>query len=108
MDKAYGSSTPEEAKRRLLQLAASLEKPCPSAAASVREGLDDTLTVMSLDVEESLMKTLRWGASGLLEAEKGFRRVKGYRDMSSLVRSLEALCPAIQHESCMRMDEEIA
>ncbi len=59
MNKAYASATPEEAKRRLLQLARSLEKPHPSAAASVREGLDETLTVMSLDVGESLMKTLR-------------------------------------------------
>ena len=32
---------------------------------------------------------LRWTAAGLLEAEKQFRRVNGYREMSTLRRALD-------------------
>ena len=51
---------------------------------------------------------LRWATSGVLEAEKGFRRVRGYRDMPALIASLEALCPAVHVETCGVGNEEIA
>jgi len=125
----FKSGSVEEAKRRLLQLAISLEEAYPSAATSLREGLDETLTVLQLNVGPTLTATLsstnpienlngsvrnvtrrvkrwrggkmamRWVASALLEAEKKFRRVKGYREMSGLVSSLKALCPALQNEA---------
>lgn len=124
MRQAYKSRSSEEAKRRMLQLAVSLEENYPSAANSLREGLDETLTVLDLNVGLTLTRTLsstnpienlngsirriskrvkhwrggsmamRWVASALLEAEKTFRRVKGYGEMSRLVSSLNALCPA--------------
>jgi transposase-like protein len=124
MNKAYNCASPEEAKRRLLDLAESLQDEHPGAASSIREGLDESLTVLRLGVGETLAQTLsstnnlenlngtirhvsrrvkrwsgemamRWSASGLLEAEKGFHRVKGYREMAGLIASLEALCPAL-------------
>jgi len=82
--------------------------PHPSAARSILEGLDETLTVIALGVGATLSKTmrstnpienlqgalkrvarnvkrwrggsmaLRWAVSGLLEAQKRFRRVKCY------------------------------
>ena len=35
----------------------------------------------------------RWVASALVEAEKHFRRVRGYRDLQHLVGALDALAP---------------
>jgi transposase-like protein len=129
MRQAYKSSTSEEAKKRLLQLALSLEESYPGAASSLREGLDETLTVTDLNVGPTLTRTLsstnpienlngtsrriskrvkrwrggkmamRWVASALLEAEKTFRRVKGYREIPGLVSSLKALCPALQNKA---------
>ena len=50
---------PALAKRRLTQLAAGLERAHPGAAASLREGLDETLTLQSLGVTGTLYRTLR-------------------------------------------------
>jgi len=33
----------------------------------------------------------RWGATALMEAEKGFRRIKGHRDLPQMVKALDAL-----------------
>lgn len=48
-----------QAKQRLETLAQNLEKSYPNAAASIREGLEETLTVNKLDVPASLLQTLR-------------------------------------------------
>ena len=92
----------------------------PGAAASLREGLEDLLTVKRLglggsSLERTLSSTnvienligqirqlsgrvkrwksgrtiLRWSAAGALEAERGFRRLKGYRQMTKLVVALQ-------------------
>ena len=105
-----GTSIPDRAARVLKRLAGSLEHDHPGAAASIREGLDETLTVQRLGLTGALQRTLRttniienlngsvehysrnvkrwrggqmiqrWVASALVEAEKHFRRVRGYRD----------------------------
>ena len=111
----------QDLARRLLQdLARRLDADHPSAAASVREGLDETLTVIGLGLSERLQRSLattnaaesllsrtrhvkrnvkrwrggamvlRWVAAGVLEAIKGFRRVKGCKDMPQLVAALRA------------------
>jgi len=105
--------------RRLLQdLARRLEDRYPSAAASVREGLEDTLTILTLGLSDRLRQSLattnaieslisrtrhvkrnvkrwrggqmvlRWTAAAILEAVKGFRRLKGHKDMPKLVAAL--------------------
>lgn len=96
----------------------------PSAARSLGEGLEETLTVHRLHVPPRLRKTLastnvtesafsivervcanvkrwhagdqreRWVGSGLLVAEKQFRRVQGHKQIPILLRELEALVPA--------------
>jgi len=109
------SSSAEEAKSRLLHLAASLEVEYPSAAGSIREGIDETLTLNELELPvEALYRTLRstnpienlqgriqgtarrvkrwrsgsmvlrWAVSGMMEAEKSFRRIRGYRYLTHL------------------------
>ena len=120
MRKAYVSETPALAKRRLLDLARSLASH-PGAVASLREGLEETLTLLALEVRGALARTLvstnpienlmstvqrvsrnvkrwrhggmalRWAVTGLLEAQKTFRRVKGHRDLPALLRAIDAL-----------------
>ncbi len=118
--RAYQAAEVSTAQRLLLGLARRLEAEYPSAAESVREGLDETLTVLSLKLSPRLRRSLattnaaeslisrtrhvkrnvkhwqggqmmlRWVAAGILEAVKGFRRLKGYADMPTLVNALRA------------------
>jgi len=96
----------------------------PSAARSLGEGLEETLTVHRLHVPAQLRKTLastnviesafaivervcanvkrwqagdqreRWVGSGLLVAEKQFRRIQGHKHIPSLLRVFETLNPS--------------
>ena len=118
---AYRSPSKAVAKRRLLQLVARFESEYPGAAASLKEGLDETLTLKDMGLSEALERTLsttnpienlngtirrvqrgvrrwrdgsmikRWVALGILEAEKGFRKLRGYKSMHKLVAALRAL-----------------
>ena len=111
------------AKKQLLRLAASLEAQHPGAAASLREGLDETLTVQGLGMTGALYRTLRttnpienlngsiahytrnvkrwkdgqmtlrWIASAFSDAAGRFRKLKGHRDMKSLLSALESRAP---------------
>ena len=107
------------AEQRLELLASELERTWPDAAGSLREGLEDTLTLMRLGIGGQLAKTLcstnpcesmieivrytqrnvkrwqdgdmrkRWTAAGMLVAEQQFRRIIGYRDLAKLVIAIE-------------------
>jgi transposase-like protein len=120
LNRAYTSVDVAMARRLLHDLARRLEDAYPSAAESVREGLDETLTVLTLGLSERLRQSLattngieslmsrtrhvkrnvkrwrggtmmvRWVAAGVLEATKGFRRLKGKADMPTLVAALRA------------------
>ncbi len=106
------------AQRQLTRLAVALETDHPGAAASVREGLDDTLTLQRLGLQGVLYKKLRttnaienfnsamatysrhvkrwrhglmvvrWVSAAIVEAKKKFRRVHGWRDIAQLVLAL--------------------
>jgi putative transposase len=103
----------------LQALARQLETSHPGAASSLREGMEETLTLTRLGVTgplkavlastnpvESMIEivrttqrnvkrwrsgemALRWTAAGMLEAERQFRRVVGYRDLPKLVAAIE-------------------
>jgi len=118
--RAYKQTEVATARRLLQDLARRLDDPYPSAAASVREGLDETLTVITLGLSDRLRQSLattnaieslisrtrhvkrnvkrwrggqmvlRWTAAAVLEAVKGFRRLKGHKDMPKLVAALRA------------------
>jgi transposase-like protein len=120
LQRAYRSADVAMARRLLLDLARRLEAEHPSAAESVREGLDETLTVLGLNLPDTLRRSLtttnaaeslisrtrhvkrnvkrwrggqmvvRWVAAGVLEAVKGFRRLKGHKAMPQLVAALRA------------------
>ena len=59
MTDAYHASSALEAEAALLALATELDRTHPGAAASLREGLEDTLTVLRLNVSPTLARTLR-------------------------------------------------
>lgn len=118
MRAAYQSEDADRAKRLLRGLARQLEKDHPGAAASLREGLDETLTVVSLGVRGALLRTLcstnaienlngllrvrlrnvkrwrggsmilRWMVAGLEDAKTGFRRVRGHKQIPALLDAL--------------------
>lgn len=120
LQRAYRSADVATATRLLRDLAKRLEVDHPSAAESVREGLDETLTIIALGLADSLRRSLsttnaaeslisrtrhvkrnvkrwrggqmvlRWVAAGVLEAVKGFRRLKGHKEMPKLVAALRA------------------
>jgi transposase-like protein len=58
MTAAYHSSDPERARRMLERLARQLDKQHPAAAASMREGLEETLTVANVKLDPWLARTL--------------------------------------------------
>ncbi|MBV9172383.1 MAG: IS256 family transposase [Chloroflexi bacterium] len=116
--RAYTCEDPAKAQRLLTDLARRLEDEFPSAAESVREGLDETLTVLRLPLSARLRRSLattnpieslisrtrhvhrnvkrwrngkmmiRWMTAAVFEAAKGFRRLKGCKDLPSLVAAL--------------------
>ncbi len=120
MREAYRASTADLARKRLRSLAAWLGRnECPQAAASLREGLEETLTVMKLGLTGALRRTFattnaienllgsvrrvtrnvrrwrggrmvsRWTITALLAAQKSFRRARGCSDMRVLIDALK-------------------
>lgn len=117
---AYAMKDFDQAKAQLDKTVAWLEEINPSAAESLREGLEETLTLHRLGLPDALRKSfqstnliesalsvaadvagrvkrwragnmrLRWTAAGLLAAEKQFRRVRGYKLMPRLLAKLDA------------------
>ncbi|MFI5302648.1 MAG: IS256 family transposase [Polyangiales bacterium] len=119
MRDAYKSKSAPVAKKKLVQIASWLESNGEdSAAASLREGLDETLTVLRIGLPATLCRTFattnaienmngslrricrnvkrwrgesmirRWLALGIAEAQRKFRRVKGHQQMPALVAAL--------------------
>ncbi len=119
MRAAYHADSALEAEALLTALARELDKTHPSAATSLREGLDETLTVLRLGVPPTLARTLRstnaiesmisicraksgnvkrwrdgqmalrWCAAGMVEAGKQFRRVNGHLHLPALRAALQ-------------------
>ena len=117
---AWSLDDAQAAKRRVVRLATSLDTAHPGAAASVREGRAETLTLQNLGIGGALYRKLRstnaienlkgrvvsyarhvkrwqsgsmvvrWVSAGIVEAEQTFRRVQGYRDITKLVQVLGA------------------
>jgi transposase-like protein len=117
---AYADAHYESALAKLRLAARWLAGISPDAAASLREGMEETLTVVRLGVPELLRRTLattnpiessldivntltrrvkhwregdmrqRWCTAGLMRAEEKFRRVKGYRQIPQLLAAMDA------------------
>src|ERR1035437_5468807 len=123
------------AETRLTALAADLERSWPDAAASLREGLAETLTLMRLGITGRLARTLsstnpiesmieivrhpqrngnrwqdgdmrkRWTAAGMLGAEQQFRRIVGYSDLAKLVTAIERRHLSLESQNTPRRPE---
>jgi putative transposase len=124
MNQAYAMGEAKHARKLLENLARRLEHEHPGAAASLREGLDETLTVMRLELPRNLERVLsstnlienlfgsvretarrvkrwqggtmvlRWTAAGVLEAQRHFRKIIGYRALPKLVAALQTRAAA--------------
>lgn len=116
--KAWADPDYERALAALKALVKALDRVHPDAAASLREGMEETLTLTRLGVSGALKRTLcstnaiesmlsvvrhiqrnvkrwrdgdmrrRWTAAGMAEAQKSFRRVKGHRDLPKLTAAI--------------------
>jgi putative transposase len=114
---------------QLRQLAGELERTYPGAAGSLREGIEETLTLTRLGVSGNLKRTLqstnpcesmleivrrtqrnvkrwssgemalRWTAAGMLEAERQFRKIIGYRNLATLTVAIERDLTARGHSN---------
>ncbi len=132
MRAAYQADSASQAEALLTALARELDKTHPSAAASLREGMAETLTVLRLDVPPTLARTLRstnaiesmisicrrrssnvkhwldgqmalrWCAAGMVEADKQFRRVNGHLHLPALRATLEREVAQLSDPSCTR------
>ena len=117
--RAWAADDHGRALDQLKTLARELDRAYPGAAGSLREGMEETLTLTRLGVTGNLKRTLestnpcesmieivrrtqrnvkrwssgemalRWTAAGMLEAEKQFRKIIGYRDLATLVVAIE-------------------
>ena len=124
LNTAYGLEDYAAAKQALNTLHRELMDLNPSAARSLGEGMEETLTVHRLRLPMQLRKTMastnviesafsiveqvcknvkrwhdgdqreRWVGSGLLVAEKQFRRIQGYKQIPTLIKELEAMTPS--------------
>ena len=120
---AYQMASKSDAQRELDKLQRELMELNPSAARSLKEGMEETLTIYQLPLSPLLRKTLattnsiesafsvvekicsrvkcwqrgdhieRWVGSALWLADKKFQRVKGYKDLPKLLGALKQLRP---------------
>jgi transposase-like protein len=121
MRRAYHADSALAAEAELSALAAELDRTHPSAAASLREGMAETLTVLRLNLPPTLARTfrstnaiesmisicrthasnvkrwrdgtmaLRWCAAGMVEASTQFRRINGHLHLRSLRDTLNRI-----------------
>lgn len=121
--RAWSAGSASEGRQQLEALACRLDAQHPGAAAALREGLDETVTLLALGVKGALYRTLcstnpienlqgaikriarrvkrwrggsmalRWAATALMDAEKRFRRIRGYRELAAFNASLPSSVP---------------
>jgi putative transposase len=138
MRAAYHAQSAIAAEAALVALAGELDKTHPGAAASLREGLPETLTILRLGVPPTLARTLhstnpiesmiaicrdhsrnvkrwrdgtmalRWCAAGMLEAGHQFRRVNGHLHLPKLRAALDAHFTVDVSPACHDDDSQAA
>src|SRR5216684_4204630 len=129
LEAAWAKDTPALALAALKALATWLDTDHPGAAASLREGMEETITVNHLDLPAALTRTLattnpiesaysvarevmgkvkrwrdgqmvvRWTAAGMEVAASKFRRIKGYRELPILIEKLAGIAEHFSQQS---------
>jgi len=138
MRRAWRETDYPRALEQLQVLAGELERTHPGAAGSLREGMEETLTVIRLGIKGKLRRTLestnacesmidtvrttqrnvkhwssgemglRWTAAGMLEAEQQFRKVIGYTQLPQLAVAIERRLHLHQHDPHTTQEAAIA
>jgi putative transposase len=133
--RAWRETDYDRALEQLKRLAAELDRTHPGAASSLREGMEETLTVIKLGITGKLRRTLestnpcesmiecvrrtqrnvkhwrdgemalRWTAAGMLEAEKQFRKVIGYTQLPQLAITIERRLTTLPQPNPLHTDE---
>jgi transposase-like protein len=133
--RAWRETDYDRALDQLKRLAAELERTHPGAAGSLREGMEETLTVIKLGITGKLRRTLestnpcesmidtvrrtqrnvkrwrdgemalRWTAAGMLEAEKQFRKVIGYTQLPQLAIAIERRLATLPQPQAAQIEE---
>jgi putative transposase len=129
LEAAWAKDTPALALAALKALATWLDADHPGAASSLREGLEETITVNHLGLPPALTRTLattnpiesaysvarevmgkvkrwrdgamvvRWTAAGMEVAASKFRRIKGYRELPILIEKLAGIAEHFTQQS---------
>ena len=141
-DRKLARAFNDEDWRRGLQvargIASQLQRQHPSAAASLREGLEEMFTVRRLGVPDPLARTMsctnivesmisvvrdlsgrvknwrdatmvrRWVGTGMLEAERSFRRVRGCKEMATLVKAVRSEVASRRERSAQELRNAVA
>ncbi|MBF0423122.1 MAG: IS256 family transposase [Magnetococcales bacterium] len=135
---AWDTDNPELAEKILRNLAHRLESVNPQAAASVLEGLDEMLCLVRLGLPAELRRSLattnaienmmgtirnvtrnikrwrhgkmalRWTATAILEAQKGFRRIRAHKQLSVLAVKLAEHTRRVRAEMGLPQEEKVA
>jgi putative transposase len=138
MRRAYHAESALKAEGLLTELARELDRTHPGAAASLREGMAETLTILRLGVPPTLARTLhstnpieslieicrehsknvkrwrngqmalRWCAAGMLEADHQFRRVNGHLHLRALRAALDASFTENVSPASQNEDQKVA
>ena len=128
----------EKAEKLIRNLAQRLERDAPGVSASILEGLDEILTVTRLglptqlrrslactNIIENMMGTvrrvcrnvkrwdsaamaLRWTAAAMLEAKKGFRKLKAYKQLAALRIALKVHCESASNNCALAQQKKAA
>ena len=136
--RAWAETDHARALTQLEVLAGELERTHPGAAGSLREGMEETLTVIRLQIRGKLRRTLestnacesmieiirrtqrnvkhwssgemglRWTAAGMLEAEQQFRKVIGHTDLAKLAVAIERDLNRTRQQETPAPDREAA
>ena len=121
------------ARKQMMRLAASLQARHPGAAASLHEGMEETLTLQAMGIAGALYRTLRttnpienlngsvahysrnvrrwkdasmilrWAASSLSDASGRFRKLRGFAEMRNLLAALEQRAPGEHIEASRKV-----
>lgn len=129
ISEAYASEKYETAKKLLLNITRWLEKEYPQAARSLKEGMEETLTLHKLKAHNQIRKSLcttnpieslnsgirnvtrrvkrwrnsdmviRWVCTGIIDSERNFRKINGHVHLDALLQNIESVGEKVLEEN---------
>lgn len=129
ISEAYNAENYDTAKKLLLNIVKWLEKDYPQAARSLKEGMEETLTLHKLRAHKKIRKSLcttnpieslnsgirnvtrrvkrwrnsdmviRWVCTAIIESEKNFKKINGHIHMDELLKNIESMGKKVLEEN---------